>query len=84
MKPEANQNTKMKTTTEKNLLACTINHNDEPRRLKLVCRKVENEYQWFDAETIKPTGESGKTLEKAKRAAKAAWAGPSWNLKCNW
>jgi len=70
----------------KNLLVATINHNDEDRRIKIVCRKDdEGYYRWYDDETDTESGcHKANSLEQAKEYALACWGSDAWSLKASW
>ena len=71
----------------KNLLTATImgDFGDQPsRRIKLVCRKDGDRYQWTEAETGNDTEVSGRTLQAAKEAALASWGSGDWDIRASW
>ncbi len=71
----------------KNLLTATIigDFGDNPsRRIKLVCRKDGDRYQWTEDETGNSAEVSGRTLQEAKEAAIASWGSKDWDIKASW
>jgi hypothetical protein len=69
----------------KNLLVATINHNDSDGRIKIVLRKKEQRYQWYEDDTNLETAcPAAESLAMAKQYAMASWGSPAWQIKAKW
>ena len=73
---------------KRNILSATICDVSDPkhrRRIKLVCKKTQDGYQWFnDAEGIDLGIRIAQTIPDAKLYLQLAYYDKHWNLNVNW